>query len=238
MYGQNWDKYYQRTYRQMGTKALWDVPARLAAELDLPQLQAHFNPNLPVLDLGCGTGQQTSFLAKHFEQLIGVDVSAEAVKIANEDYPDPTNFSFSVLDVTNLAGAQQLVKQYGNFNVYMRGLLHQIKDADLADFREVMTTLLGQDGIFYCIEVGEEIRNYFENSSTDFSQLPVRMRQVFISNLPPRGLSLANLSHYFPVTQFHTLGSGESHLSTNLKFPNGLLINIPAVYAVIQAKAT
>lgn len=236
MYGKYWDQYYLNTYSKRKEKALWDVDADLAAALDLAAMQTYFQHPLPILDLGCGTGQQTAFLATKFERAVGVDVSSEAIKIAQKNYESQINARFEVLDVTDTTGAVKLQQAEGYFNVYMRGLLHQIKEHDLPSFHQVMATLLGKHGRLFCVEVGTNIRAYFQQSSTPFSKLPARMQQVFLSNLPPRGLSTKNVQEYFPPDQFRILDHGEDALRTNLKFQDGSSIEIPAIFVAIELK--
>lgn len=238
MYGENWDKYYQRTYREMKKKALWDVPPDEAVGLDLPVFKSQFLAGLPLIDLGCGTGTQTAHLAQHFEQVLGVDVAAEAISVARENFPDPKNFSFGVLDVTDVEGAKKVRLQLDNqdANIYMRGVLHQIKEEDLGKFHEVLSILIGKTGQLYCVEVSDRIREYFEQSADDFSKLPRHMQRVFISNLPPKGVSLENLTTFFPEDRFSIRSSSAAALKTNLKFKAQQAIEIPAVAALVVSR--
>ena len=44
-----------------------------------------------VLDIGCGNGRQTRFLARHFQKVVGVDISAAAVELARRETTRETN---------------------------------------------------------------------------------------------------------------------------------------------------
>ena len=44
-YGKNWDLYYQRTYKKMKKKALWDVPVEEAVVEDRILFESYFNKN-------------------------------------------------------------------------------------------------------------------------------------------------------------------------------------------------
>ncbi len=233
-YRLNWDQYYQRTYGLMQQKALWDVPPEQAVAVDFQYFEHFFDKSLPLLDLGCGTGTQEVFLAKHFQYVIGLDVSDEAVRLARKDVVLP-NVSFEALDATDVLKAEELYRRVGDSNVYIRAMLHQLLEDDLTKFQQVILTLMGKKGKMYCVEVADSIREYFENSKTAFSRLPKQMQRVFISNLPPtRGLNLIKLTDFFPEKYFKILDCGETRLSINIYFPGGENIHIPAIFAKIE----
>ncbi|MBR9919593.1 MAG: class I SAM-dependent methyltransferase [Bacteroidetes bacterium] len=232
MYGKNWDQYYIRTYGSK-KKALWDVPAEEAVGTDYTYFSSHLPSDLPILDLGCGTGTQSVFLSKHFPRVLGVDVSAEAVRIAqSKQHPD--NIEFGVLDITDEAAVAQISAKMGDLNIYMRGVLHQILDEHLPAFQSAVKKLLGNRGRMYCVEVSDGIRDHFRVENGKFSELPERLRQVFISNLPPKGVSLEKLNHFFPKAYFQVISSGDAKLQTNLKYAGGEAIYIPAVFTLLE----
>lgn len=58
------------------------------------------------LDLGCGTGKKSIYLAKNgFEKAVGVDISPSAIEIAkrNAEEENISNISFEVCDITDLS---------------------------------------------------------------------------------------------------------------------------------------
>ena len=63
----------------------------------LPFLAKHIikNPKeLTIIDLGCGTGRITQFLAQNFKEAIGTDVSEELINKANQDHHGISNMNF------------------------------------------------------------------------------------------------------------------------------------------------
>jgi 2-polyprenyl-3-methyl-5-hydroxy-6-metoxy-1,4-benzoquinol methylase len=75
-------------------EVLWDnLPEHAAAE-DLQRFLAHIDPNLPMLDLGCGNGRQSRFLAGHFKKVIGVDVAPAAVARAEQESDSEANLEY------------------------------------------------------------------------------------------------------------------------------------------------
>ena len=231
MYGKNWNSFYINTYLKGNKQALWDVPVERAIANDYALFSETLDPQLPIIDIGCGTGRQTQYLSQHFPFVLGTDVSSEAIKIAQE-ISIPGRLAFEVLDGTDTDAAKRIADKIGPANVYLRGVMHQILDDDLQNFQESLLLLLGGKGHLFSIEVGDKIREHFTQPDKRFSDLPTRLKQVFISNLPPKGLSLENLSTFFPEALFKVLDVGESYLGTNLKYPDGEAIKIPAIYCL------
>lgn len=73
-----WESYYS-SLRRLPRRLKKPVP--FVAE-DLPTLKRYKVKN--VLDLGCGAGRPSVFLAKNGFDVVGVDVSKSALRIANE----------------------------------------------------------------------------------------------------------------------------------------------------------
>lgn len=51
------------------------------------------NPAELVVDVGCGSGQGTRFLAEHFKEVVGMDVSEAQIQEAREG-PSMPNVSY------------------------------------------------------------------------------------------------------------------------------------------------
>lgn len=51
------------------------------------------NPAELVVDVGCGSGQGTRFLAEHFKKVVGTDISEAQIQEAR-DAPSPPNVSY------------------------------------------------------------------------------------------------------------------------------------------------
>jgi len=231
-YGHYWDAFYKKTYKTKSGKALWDVSVELSIQEDFELFQAHFNNDLAVLDIGCGTGHQSQFLSVHYKKVLGVDVSPTAVEIANNRHQGP-NLNFQTLDIVNKKECLDVHERYGDMNIYMRGVIHQVKEADHPQAIENLSLLMGRTGRMYFIEVLDNLRAHFSQATERFNELPKAIQDIFVSNLPPRGITLKQLPELFNSEEFKILDQGPGHLNTNLTLSNGLPVQIPAVYAVI-----
>ncbi len=235
-YGEYWDKFYQATYQQQtGGKALWDVPVEHSAVLDYAWMEKHVPQDLPLLDVGCGTGEIAFFFTAHFPKVIGVDVAQGAIDIARAQHPE-TNVDFQKVDITDSIACKALSNQYGPLNIYIRGVMHQVEERDLPQYVDNLELLLGGKGVLYMIEVASGIRDHFLHHSEGYHKLPAPVQKIFISNLPPRGVTIEDIAQYFQSSRFDILKSNPATLNTNLHSPDGTEIYIPAVQAIIKTK--
>lgn len=233
IYSTYWREFYRKTYVERSGKALWDVDPALSAGKDFIRFSEWMDPTIPLLDIGCGTGAPTAYLAGNFDYVIGIDTAEEAVLIAQQTYLS-TNMTFRCIDLADEIACQGLHEEFGDLNLYMRGVLHQIKPEHKAQVVDNLATLMGKRGTFYFIEVAAQIRQYFQEASPEFHRLPKAVQAVFISNLPPEGVTLDDVPRIFEKERFQILASGNDQLMTNLSLPDGIQITIPAVYSIIR----
>lgn len=101
-----------------------------------PDLASFVEPDLPVVDLGCGSGLHTWWLAELLAgavpAVVGVDISETAVKLARsrrraqaETLPD---VRFEVADITDRGAIDRLATRIGPANVWVRLVLHALPD--------------------------------------------------------------------------------------------------------------
>jgi hypothetical protein len=77
-----WEQFWSGVHRTgPGGEVLWDVAERTELDRCLHRAGHHFDPALPVVDLGCGNGRFTRLLATRFPVVVGVDMSASAIRL-------------------------------------------------------------------------------------------------------------------------------------------------------------
>lgn len=101
----------------------WEIGApqpALVALLDLIEIES------PVLDVGCGTGELTTYVARRGHQVLGIDGSVEGVAQARAKAADTgVEVAFRVADATRL-----LELDIAPRSVLDSGLLHCLDDGD------------------------------------------------------------------------------------------------------------
>lgn len=236
-YPHQWDSYWrsvQATGR--GGEVLWDnVPERASAE-DLQRFAVHLDSTLPLVDLGCGNGRQSRFLARHFPRVIGVDVAPAAVALARrEAAAEGLAIDYRVLDATRLDEARALHAELGDANVYIRGVLHVIAAADRCRFAESLEILLGERGVLYDIELMPGALVLFRRLPGDSpSGLPRLVHNVVRHGVRPHGFDLRQRRRYFPDDRWRVLDQGsEVTINTVPLHPGGESL-VPACYMILR----
>ena len=219
---QQWEQYWSDT-RAIARSSLedassvWDTGLDAGADLDVPRFRHHFDCNLPLLDAGCGSGTQTVRLAQYFPKVIGTDVSASAIALAASINSAP-NLSYEVLDVLNLPDAQHFHARFGDLNLYVRTVVHQIDPEDRPILGQTLQTLMGRSGALYMLELGPRSPAYFEEwISTNGT--PHKLARVMSAGLRPRPVGRPDVDTMFPSEKYEVRMDGEAimpgpHMST------------------------
>jgi ubiquinone/menaquinone biosynthesis C-methylase UbiE len=83
----------------------------------------------PVVDLGCGTGENARFLAQNGLQVLAVDSVARAIELARQSTPTTDLIRFEHANVLNLRG---LIPDGWAGSILDSGLFHVFSDQDRA----------------------------------------------------------------------------------------------------------
>lgn len=112
-----------------------DAQARAIWPLEKPLLMRLFaRKNLEVLDVGCGTGEIASRIAKEFspKHVTGIDLAESHIRLAKERFKEISELSFQVADATKMPFADD------RFDVALcRHMLQAVPDP-LAVIREMI----------------------------------------------------------------------------------------------------
>ena len=229
----SWESFWSTSTGAPG-EIFWDANPAHAAQLDLALFQGYAAPQLPLVDLGCGNGTQTRFLADHFAKVIGTDISLAAVEIARTKHAAP-NVSYRVLDVLSPDDAQALHQEIGDANVYMRAVLHQLSPADHARAIQNIERLLGTTGTLYLIELSSAAEPFFTQLIQQYGP-PPGLARVFQHQITPGMLNENELEKLFPPDRFTLLRTGKSHIQTVHTIPTNEVVKVPAFYAILRQR--
>jgi SAM-dependent methyltransferase len=207
-----WETYWRETAGlanrpETDSSSIWDVEAAQAAAKDLERFRPFLTPGLPLVDLGCGSGIQTRFLAEHFPRVIGVDVSPSAVALAARNNPHPS-LQYRVLDVFDTQAVQAFRAEHGDIHLYIRTLLHLVKPDSRAAFSEALSTLLGARGVLYLFELGARAGEYFR-AWIQRNGMPVSLQRVLQTGIQPGTVNREHVLAMFPPERFSVLSDGE-----------------------------
>lgn len=230
-YAKSWESFWGSTTGAVG-EIFWDAHPTHASQEDLARFREYFNPQIPLIDLGCGNGTQTRFLADHFRRVIGTEVAPAAVELA-EKTNSAANTTYRLLDVLHPDEAQRLHDELGDVNVYMRTVLHQLSPADQPAAVESIERLLGTTGTLYLIELSPTAEAYFEKLIKQHGT-PPGLARVFQHQITPGMLHDNALESLFPSNRFTLLTTGSGRILTVHTLPTGEVVEVPAFYAILR----
>ncbi|SEG14042.1 Methyltransferase domain-containing protein [Actinacidiphila yanglinensis] len=229
-YEQAWESFWRDVPDEVGG-AFWDADPALASELHLPHFEKHFDPGLPLVDLGCGNGTQTRFLAERYGRVVGADLSREAVARARR--ADPRGAAgYEVVDAVDLDAVRALHAETGDANVYMRGVLHQCAPADRAGLVAGIAELTGRRGRVFAVELAEAAKGVLGALAGAPSGPPLKLRAVFAHGIAPGEVADAAVPGYFADAGLDVLAQGEQPLLTAEFTARGERIAVPSKWLV------
>ena len=228
-YQHAWESFWSSLTGEPG-EVLWNVSPTLGAGLDFRRFQNLFATNkLPLVDVGCGDGSQTCFFAEHVARLIGVDVSASAIKLARLKN---AGLEFQVLDLLDKAACQAFHGNLGDANIYMRGVMLQFEPKDRLRAADNLNVLMGNEGYLYLSEYLPEKAYY--TALIEAQGLPRGFAQIRKHGIVPGGIAQEDLSQLFPADQFETVLAGDHVMHTVIPLVAGGFAQAPAFYRVFK----
>ncbi|EPH41209.1 hypothetical protein STRAU_5711 [Streptomyces aurantiacus JA 4570] len=211
----------------------WDSEPALTAGLHLALFEPHLTaPGLALVDLGCGNGTQTRFLADRFPRVLGVDVSAAA--LAHARAADPAGQAeFRQLDAAEKSEAEQLHAELGDVNVYMRGVLHQCEAGDRQPLLDSIAALLGERGRAFVVEPAEAAGPVLRGLAQGADGPPPKLAPVFAHGLAPGEVADAAVPEFVRSAGLDVLASGTLPLATTEYTADGTRIELPSNWLVV-----
>ena len=226
----DWESYWKNISKTgEDGQVFWDTVADQAASQDFARFQPFMDQSLPILDLGCGNGRQTRFLANHFPLAIGADISASAIQLAVNESTDVPNIEFRVFNAVNESEARSLHDEFGDINIYMRGVFHMIPWKDRQSFVASLSHLLGEKGVLFQIELSSESILRLRELPTDvFEQIPKVTKRV--------GFNLDERHRWYSSEDWIELEIGNEAEIRSIRLPNGSIDAMPGNYMILKPR--
>ncbi|MBP0456401.1 class I SAM-dependent methyltransferase [Streptomyces montanisoli] len=232
-----WDAFWSALPAEPGA-ALWDSSPELTAARHLPLFRDRADPLLPLVDLGCGNGRQTQWLADHFPRVVGLDIAESAVALAARTHPAP-NVAYRRADLLDHGTAAALHTELGDVNVYMRGVLHQLDQDDRVRLLDSIAVLLGASGLLFAQELTEHTGWYVSELLATGAALPktagLAAHFGFGARLAPA--CEGQLRLLFEKRGFEVVADGDIALHTTENSADGRPLQLPTSYLVARSAA-
>ncbi|QCX80025.1 hypothetical protein C9F11_32195 [Streptomyces sp. YIM 121038] len=230
-YREAWEGFWSEAPEDEGA-VFWDAEPALTVGLHLALFEPHVAaPGLPVVDVGCGNGTQTRFLADRFPRVLGLDLAAAAIEHARR--ADPAGQAeYRQLDAAEKSTAEQLHAELGDVNVYVRGVLHQCEPADRGPLAESLATLIGERGRVFVVELAEAAGPVLAGLARSADGPPPKLAPIFAHGLTPAEVADAELLDHVHAARLTILASGEIPLTTTEFTSDGTRIELPSTWLV------
>ncbi|AVH55476.1 MULTISPECIES: class I SAM-dependent methyltransferase [Streptomyces] len=230
-YREAWESFWREAPEEQGA-VFWDAEPTLTVGVHLALFEPHLAArDLPVVDLGCGNGTQTRFLADRFPHVVGADLSAAALDHAH--HADPAGqAAYRLLDAAEKSEAETLHAELGDANVYMRGVLHQAEPDDRQPLVDGLATLAGERGRVFVVELAEAAGLVLRDLAQSGDGPPAKLAPVFRHGIAPGEVADAAVPEYLRAAGLTVVASGELPLVTTEYTADGSRIELPSRWLV------
>ncbi|PZH10780.1 SAM-dependent methyltransferase [Streptomyces sp. NTH33] len=230
-YRQVWEGFWREASGEPGT-VFWDAEPAVTAGVHLPLFEPYLGaPGLPLVDLGCGNGTQTRFLADRFPHVVGADIAAAAIEHAR--HGDPAGqAAYRVLDAADKSETETLHAELGDANVYMRGVLHQCEPDDRQTLVGGIAALVGERGRAFLVEPSEAARPILGGLAQGPAGPPPKLAPVLRHGIAPGEVADDAVPEYLRAAGLAVLATGEVPPTTTEFTPDGTRIVLPSKWFV------
>ncbi|MFF3468345.1 class I SAM-dependent methyltransferase [Streptomyces sp. NPDC001984] len=230
-YREAWEGFWREASDEPGA-VFWDAEPALTAALHLALFEPQVtDPGLPLIDLGCGNGTQTRFLAERFPRVVGADIAEAALEHAR--HADPAGqATYRLLDAAEKGEAETLHAELGDANVYMRGVLHQAELDDRQPLVDGLAALIGERGRAFLVELSEDARPVLLGLAQSPSGPPPKLAPVFRHGIAPGEVADDAVPEYLRSAGLTVLASGELPLATTEFTADDTRLELPSKWLV------
>lgn len=230
-YTEAWERFWSSTPEEPGA-AIWDCDPALSAKPHLELLEPFLDTSLPLIDLGCGSGTTTRFLAQRFDRVVGVDLSVAAVERARRADPR-SSAEFRQLDAADPVAVERLHEELGDANVYLRAVIHQSEPSARPDVANAVASLTGGSGRAFVAELRAVARKVLAQAALTPDGPPPKLARVFEHGLTPAEVEDGVVAELLRSAGLSVLGGGEIDMVMTEHRQDGTRIDLPAVWLVV-----
>lgn len=226
-----WESFWAGTSDTPGD-AIWDSDPSYTAEPHIALLEPHADTSLPIVDLGCGNGTQTRYLAGRYRRAVGVDLSAAAVEHARRADPGGSA-EFLRLDLTDSAAVRDMHERLGDVNVYMRAVIHQCEPQDRLPVAAAVAELVGARGRAFVAELLTSSRTLLQEIAQEAGGPPPKLARVYRHGLKPGSVEDEMVPVLLRSSGLAVFAHGETVMVQTEHRADGTRIDLPAQWLVV-----
>ena len=235
--GEAWERYWT-TVAAEGSEVLWDSGRPDEGRPYEELLREHLDTGMPIVDVGCGNGTWTRWLADRFPRALGVDLSASAVEQATEESAGVPNAAFDVVDALAEGAGAALRERLGEANAFVRGVFHILKPEAQHRLAATLHDVVGSRGRVLLTETnfrGSGLA-YMEHLGARGDHIPAPLKKA-IETLPrPGHFGAPEVRRVFPAARWTLLEERDVVIETVPMARPGVPERIPGYCAVLAAR--
>ncbi|MFE0512609.1 class I SAM-dependent methyltransferase [Streptomyces sp. NPDC058964] len=235
-YRNAWESYWRETSDKPG-EAIWDSDPSLTAVPHSELLLRYADTARTIVDLGCGNGTQTRYLATRFAKAVGVDLSHAAIDHARRAAGGDT-VEFEQLDLTDTDAVRALRARLGDSNVYMRAVIHQSEPTARPLVADAVAEIIGARGRAFVVELTSASRQVLQRAAAGPAGPPPKLRRVFQHGLKPADAADEEIPQLLGKAGLEILASGETALPQTEYMADGTRIDLPARWFVLAGRGS
>ncbi|MET8677427.1 class I SAM-dependent methyltransferase [Streptomyces sp. NPDC004647] len=230
-YREAWESFWRDISDAPG-EAIWDSDPALTAAPHMEWFAPYADTSLPVVDLGCGNGTQTRYLATRFATAVGVDLSTAAVEHARR--ADLRGVAtFRQLSLTDTDSIRELHERLGDSNVYMRAVIHQSDEKDRPQVAAAVAALIGTSGRAFVVELTSRSKAVLQQLVQAPGGPPPKLAAVFAHGLRPAEAEDSEVPRLLREAGLDVLARGDTALAQTEHRADGTRIDLPAQWFVL-----
>ncbi|MFE2562682.1 amino acid adenylation domain-containing protein [Streptomyces mirabilis] len=238
--GEAWERYWASVDATgRGGDVLWDADDAEEMRWLLDTTARHLDPELPVIDLGCGNGRYARALATRFRTVVGVDVSPTAIARAREESSEHGDLSFDVLDPGDPDAVEALAKRIGPANVFIRAVLHILGDEERAATAAATAVLTGGQGCVLMVEpdYAADSFGYLGHVGGARGRAAHLVRPLEAAGVRhSTRFGPADLDRHFPQARWRRLSTGPAQMYAVDPESDGGTIRVPGYLAAVRPR--
>jgi SAM-dependent methyltransferase len=230
-YRSAWEGFWEENSGEPG-EPFWDADPAVTAVPHTELLAAYADCALPIVDLGCGNGTQTRYLATRYPLAVGVDLSAAAIDHARRLDPHAAAV-FERLNLADPDAVERLHTRLGDTNVYMRAVLHHSDRIDRGPVTAAIARLVGTRGRAFVAELTGEARFVLHEAVQHAGGPSKKLRQVQMYGLRPADGTPVELPDLLSRAGLDILAHGTTTMATADRRPDGTRLDLPGQWFVV-----
>ncbi len=234
-----WNRYWSNV-RATGVRGdvLWDSADLTEISGYRSLIETYFDPAIPVVDVGCGNGSFTRYLAGRYPVTVGVDLSSSAIELARRQSAGLPGLHFSQLDATLPGATSDLAAEYRPANVFVRGVFHILTPSARTELARNLLPLVGDKGRVLLVETdyrGSSL-SYLASLGATARGIPAPLERAIRDIPKPGHFGTGECDATFPSDEWVTLTDGPTVIQTIPLRAADEYEEIPGYYAVLAAR--